>query len=510
MRNSKGISGAVSGGWNEILSRIPRSPRALRRRGQECLAAGNISQANRLADRLAKIDPWRGTHLRGEILLHEQPYQDHTDFWAKAAARFPEDADLVRKTIHAALKAGKAEIAEAGLRTLMDGRRTRAHDSNFVVGLANIYSSRADGTKIRPLVRRYMRSLRGKPDYTIAGVRLSRIIFAFFPRKRTDAADGDAHNAQFLTMLERSAVRENPKSILRRVIALERELATRAPPALFDTDISKAQCRKFIVLVRDSLANGRNFSFIRVGDGESSCLVYEPSLSDFAQADTGERERLWWGAELGASDRARISRQISSAIWNADCLGVPTVARILRDVRLSEDDELGASRVGRGLRSILYTFENAERFDSREPKLRQFTSCHLHQDLARWDLYPELFEASREVVLISCHPGLAEVVRQRFGVRVVGDIVVPPRFASIPLLRHRPQPSRFLPEIVEEVAEQLGELPRNRLVLVGAGYLGKWLVEQARMRGGVALDLGSILDQWVGVSTRSYLDLAPN
>jgi hypothetical protein len=63
--------------------------------------------------------------------------------------------------------------------------------------------------------------------------------------------------------------------------------------------------------------------------------------------------------------------------------------------------------------------------------------------------------------------------------------------------------------MLDEVAENLGDLPRNRLVLVGAGYLGKWLVDVSRARGGVALDVGSIFDYWMGLKTRSYLDLNP-
>ena len=53
----------------------------------------------------------------------------------------------------------------------------------------------------------------------------------------------------------------------------------------------------------------------------------------------------------------------------------------------------------------------------------------------------------------------------------------------------------------------MGDLPRNRLVLVGAGLLGKLLVSEARARGGIALDIGSIFDHWLGFRTRSYLDL---
>jgi hypothetical protein len=510
MRNSRSISGIVIGGLKGILSRIPQTPLALRRRGREHLAAGNISEASLFADRLARIDLRRAIHLRGEILLQSQPQHDHTAFWSEAAARFPNDGDFVRKTIHAALKAGKAEAAWSSLRVLIENRRTKARDGNFVIGLVNIYSAQADWPKLRLVVRQFLRSLYGKPDYRIAAVRLSRIIFVYFPRAGSPAGDktGRDFGERFLKMLERSAVSPEPKSILRRVVALERALASSVPMALFDTDISRDQCLRFVGLVHDRLASGTGFSFIRVGDGESSCLAYERHLSQFEEVDIAERERAWWGAELAPSDRARISGQVSSAIWNADCVGIPTVSRILRDVKLSEDDQLGGGRTGRGLRSIIHTFENGAHAGVRQSARQCFTSCHLHQDLSRWNLYPQLFKRSGEVVLISCHPELAATVQQRFGVRVAGNILVPPRFATIPLLRQKPAISGALPEVMEGVAEELGDLPRNRLVLVGAGYLGKRLVDLAKQRGGVALDLGSIFDHWIGINTRSYQDLA--
>ena len=313
---------------------------------------------------------------------YSEPQGDHTEFWASAAARFPADADFVRKTIHAALKAGNFEFAEAGLRNLMESGRTRASDSNFVVGLTNFYSRQAAGVKIRALIRQFLRSLPGKPDRRIAAVRLSRFIFGYFPQKRVVVAS-DARGRKFLNMLERSAVGPKPKSILRRVVAMERALALSAPEVLFDTDISEAQCCKFVARVLDRLANGKSFSFIRVGDGESSCLAYEPHLIGLAQADTAERERVWWGAELGKSERTKISGQVSSAIWNADCLGIPAVSRILRDIKLSGDDELDSGRVGRGLRSVMHTFEDIEGVRTRRSSWPLFASCHLHQDLAR-------------------------------------------------------------------------------------------------------------------------------
>ena len=182
------IPRAILVGLREILSRIPYTPLALRRQGQKLVASGNVAKANELARRLAKIDPRRATHLRGAILAQSQPHTDHTEFWSSAAARFPSEMDFVRKTVHAALKAGKVEVAEAGLQTLIERRRTRWKDSNFVVGLANVYAAQSDPSRIRKLIRQFLRSLRRTPDYRIAAVRLSKLIFAHFPRSHLDLA----------------------------------------------------------------------------------------------------------------------------------------------------------------------------------------------------------------------------------------------------------------------------------------------------------------------------------
>jgi len=64
------------------------------------------------------------------------------------------------------------------------------------------------------------------------------------------------------------------------------------------------------------------------------------------------------------------------------------------------------------------------------------------------------------------------------------------------------------PNLVNRALAELGDWPQGRLVLVGAGYAGKVIVGEAKRRGGIALDLGSIFDHWMGAHTRSYQDLA--
>jgi hypothetical protein len=293
------------------------------------------------------------------------------------------------------------------------------------------------------------------------------------------------------------------------VTICEENLAAVAPASLFDTDASPVQCRSFVAMVRARLSAREPFSFVRLGDGDAACLPYEPDLADLAEADAVDRERIWWGRPLLAKDRVRLALQVSRAMWDADCIGLPTLQRFIRELRLTKDDSLENRLTGRGLRAILHAAERFEVFRSRGLPAPVFTSSHLHQDLERWGLYGELFGGVRGIVLLSCHPGLAEWVEGRFGVSIAASILVPPDHVSGAVLRERIGDRRRLPEMMDEVLERMGDLPRNRLVLIGAGYPGKWLVNVARSRGGVALDLGSIFDYWLGLTTRSYLDLPP-
>jgi hypothetical protein len=64
---------------------------------------------------------------------------------------------------------------------------------------------------------------------------------------------------------------------------------------------------------------------------------------------------------------------------------------------------------------------------------------------------------------------------------------------------------RILPEVLDGLLGELDADLSGRLVVVGAGYAGKVIVHEARKRGAVALDLGSVMDYWIGASTRSYL-----
>src|SRR5215469_10575223 len=464
------------------------------------IRAARSGIASAVAKGLTPFHRRRALLLDGTFSQLRHRSDDHALFWAAAANDYPDDPAILRMRLHSALRAGDGIGADVALRRLIASRKTTVDDARFVVGLTNIDLHAGRHARIRARIRAFLAALRGSAAYRVAGVRLSRLIFAHFPpREGTYERPADA---QFLRMLDRSRVAEEPKHLLRRIVACEGRLAQLYPGCLFETDISSMQRRAFVGFVQNRLHGQRPFSFVRLGDGEAACLPYESPLSAFAAYDARDRERIWWGKPLERRLRSRIYPRLARSVFDADCVGIPAVSRYLRELRLQREDALETTLTGRGLRAVLHCAENWDRL--RSPGLAQpvFTSCHLHQDLELWDCYGALFDGAGEVVLVSCHEGLPDRVHERFGVKVAGHILLPPDRVTGPFVAAKGD-DRPLPSILDNAIDELGDLPRGRLVLVGGGLLGKLIVAEARARGGIALDIGSIFDHWLGLRTRS-------
>jgi hypothetical protein len=197
---------------------------------------------------------------------------------------------------------------------------------------------------------------------------------------------------------------------------------------------------------------------------------------------------------------------VQAAASRADALGFPTREWLLRDVRLDSGQPLSQTKTGRGLLAIMATLEAA--IESGILAGRILVSAHIPQDLHRWDLYGELLDGVSEMIVVSCHSHVPDAIQNRFGVHVVKHVAVPPGDATLEMQHRQLEDDEVPPASVARALEQLGDWPRGRLVLVGAGYAGKLIIDEARQRGGVALDVGSIFDRWVGLNTRSYQDIA--
>jgi len=461
----------------ELTEKFPQQSAFWRDYGAALIEAGEFASCEALIARLKASDPQNGLRLEGQLLGARAPELGHSEFWKAAHVAWPDNADFLRKYLHAALRDGRREEARGLLDHLFASTLLRASDANFVIGLINMIE---EAGEIRKLVRGFLKRFRGTSDYRRLGIRLSRIVFADFARRPVASAP------HTLTMLRHAPCDPHAKEFLEQAIAV-------LDGTLADTDIARGECERFVAEVRAKLAAKTPWSMIRVGDAESNALTYAPEFARHFDGDAAEREMVWWGRTLDPAPRAALAARVRAAMRDADALGVPTLERLLRDVRLERRDFLSPTRAGRGLRTVMRAVEDGTL------KSALTTSAHVQHDLEKWDLYRALFDGVDDIIAVSCHARLPEVMKLAL------NIVVPPRHASLASFGMREMGPKILPEVLDETIARLPGDLSGRLVIVGAGYAGKVIIQEAKRRGAVALDLGSILDYWVGAATRSYL-----
>ena len=238
-------------------------------------------------------------------------------------------------------------------------------------------------------------------------------------------------------------------------------------------------------------------SVIRLGDGEGRFLPYRREDSHFRDADSEWIQTVWWGEVRIAGGHAdEIRTMFERAVSNADAIGAPPIRRL---ARLSPKAPHFVE--WRGLCNALRFLTTLS-----GPGLadRVLTSCHIHEDLEHWNLYPQILRAATSVSVVSCHD-LSEVILTKFGVNIRTQYLIPPEHSYAGMFGdgNGKFDEAFYPNIFDRIMCGI-EPERGELVLIAAGFLGKLLCERVRERGGIGFDVGSVVDVWVGHTTRQY------
>jgi tetratricopeptide (TPR) repeat protein len=480
----------------DVAEKFPQQAQLWHEYGLSLIALRDYEACEVLVARIANTDPQNAVRLEGLLLAARDPEAGHSEFWRRAHETFPQNADFLRKYLHAVLRDGNRDESARVLEEVLKGRLLRANDANFILGMINLLEGEDARAKAKALLRRFLKRFRDMPDYRRISLRLSRAIFEDCPKveRPFDAT------RRTLGMLARTPAEPAAKGFVEYAAQTLQRF-----DGLFDTDISHAQSRDVVARLRMALTEKKPFSFIRVGDGESNALAYDADIARFAHSDAAEREVVWWGHALDPAQRQTLSVRVLAAMQDADGLGIPALERILRDIKLERREYLGSTRAGRGIRMVLRAL--GEGGALAQPRALM-VSAHLQHDLEKWNLYIDLFDGVDGIVAVSCHDGLPDAFAKRFGGKLAQNIVVPPRHASLGSFGRTEMGPKILPEVLDETITQLPADLSGRMVVVGAGYAGKVIVHEAKKRGAVALDLGSVLDYWMGAATRSYLTAA--
>jgi hypothetical protein len=99
---------------------------------------------------------------------------------------------------------------------------------------------------------------------------------------------------------------------------------------------------------------------------------------------------------------------------------------------------------------------------------------------------------------VTCYPELEGVFRERAGVTETASVTVPMQ-ASIAKV-HRD--IRHYPDAYPTILEQLRPPYEGAVYIVAAGILSKAYCTAIKQRGGIAIDVGSVADVWMGARTR--------
>lgn len=226
---------------------------------------------------------------------------------------------------------------------------------------------------------------------------------------------------------------------------------------------------------------------VRFGDTEARVLLAErgddASLAGAAAKLTKESGRQFSHEEVMA-----VKGIVSTAFEYADVLGI------------------GVGSHGTPQRRMwmtkLETLYRESLAAGRRPAA--LAHCMLSQDILQ--TLPELL-AHRRITVISCR-NLVPVLQNEWNVDEVRLHQVPSQHSARDVdgsYEASMHDTPIWPNTISRLRSELQVRDRGEVALVGAGVFGKGLCVEIREQGGIALDMGSVLDQIAGKVTRGPL-----
>jgi hypothetical protein len=218
------------------------------------------------------------------------------------------------------------------------------------------------------------------------------------------------------------------------------------------------------------------FSMIRLGDGEGPVLCWP----DFKSPDDMALVfRRWFGhSDLSPSDLDTIAEGLRAATRSADVLGISTHYQLAK-----------TPRYGMVLQGI-------EHYHLDSPS-QIMTDSAFHWYLQWSGAIAYLLRGLPQVSVIGCRD-IGPQIAETFGIGTVRTYLVRGEHKAPGTITLPHWPDGFA-----EVMRQLDVIPPGSIFLVAAGVLGKIYCDRIKAKGGVALDIGALLDSWANVPSRA-------
>jgi hypothetical protein len=263
-------------------------------------------------------------------------------------------------------------------------------------------------------------------------------------------------------------------------------------------------------LVACKIKKRKPFSLIRLGDGEGLLL----SIS----SQSTESDLKYLAQHLGPQSielgyLLHLRDCLINSINNSDLMGVRDD---IIDVSFSPDSfSMSRAEFMENFQKRFKLREIDESLDyhgARRIALLHKSLCGLalHDDIqfcSAWLNYEfhnsgeifKILKSQERIGLISCRTKLPHLLERLFSVHV--------KFYQVPAMFNQYNPTKtnaptdYVERFEKILSQKLVECP-GMLYLVGAGLYGKLYCELIKSQGGIALDLGSLFDAWLGIPSR--------
>ena len=258
--------------------------------------------------------------------------------------------------------------------------------------------------------------------------------------------------------------------------------------------------------LRQRVASRQATSVLRIGDGEG-VVLHGTSLDDALPAAYVQTH---FGEQLGQDSLDRLVPMLWTATRRAWLLGIR--ADVLSGnpgpeaLELPPDELIRHVQAHFPLRSAeseRLDYESAYRLVTLNRVMAapaffgdgQIVSAWCHFDWLESGLLADLIATERNIGLVCGREELACVLR-RFDINV--------NYWPVPLryLSRQDNWTPHFPDRFDELVDTLTVEYPGQVFLVGAGICGKVYCDLIAERGGIAIDIGSVCDAWLGIASR--------
>lgn len=239
-------------------------------------------------------------------------------------------------------------------------------------------------------------------------------------------------------------------------------------------------------------------SCIRISDGEGNLLPlgFGFQVGEML-VDYGLRKisLMHFGDESVITHNAKdFGSFFTKAIKNADLLGFPNFGTIERGFH-TEGAKIDVRAVaGNRLSYLLLHHMGVER--------GELEGVHSDAWFSRGLLpfYSDLVYGESKIGLISVYPELPSKLRNAFGVSEVEFIQVPKQAIFVPHAERKN--TNHYPDAMTRIKASIRPNLEGQIFFVAAGLLGKRYCDRIKRNGGIAIDIGSIAEIWLGIKAR--------